>query len=239
VRLAARLSQRPDGPPHVPPPQARAAPTAAQRVASLAAAACVLAGAPAQAASVSFPSLKDGATVSSPVHVDFGVSPDYAVEPAAAGLKDKSGHFHLFLDAEASCASPPPRPARRPGARRAPGCHGPRGATGPGRPGGPPAPGPPGPPSAPPARPRPLADPPKTSPGHSPHSRPPRPAAPPADPEGEAIPFDAQHLHFGKAQTSADVELGKGKHTLTLQFANALHESYGPGLAKQVTVTVN
>ncbi len=29
----------------------------------------------------------------------------------------------------------------------------------------------------------------------------------PAPGEGEAIPFDATHLHFGKGQTSADVEL--------------------------------
>ena len=32
--------------------------------------------------------------------------------------------------------------------------------------------------------------------------------------------------------------LAPGKHTLTLQFANALHKSYGPGYAKQITITV-
>lgn len=30
----------------------------------------------------------------------------------------------------------------------------------------------------------------------------------------------------------------QGKHTLTLQFANALHESYGPKYAKTISVNV-
>lgn len=41
-------------------------------------------------------------------------------------------------------------------------------------------------------------------------------------PSGEAIPFDDAHKHFGKGQTGVDLELAPGKHTLTLQFANAL-----------------
>uniref|UniRef100_A0A7S3QT74 DUF4399 domain-containing protein n=1 Tax=Dunaliella tertiolecta TaxID=3047 RepID=A0A7S3QT74_DUNTE len=57
-------------------------------------------------------------------------------------------------------------------------------------------------------------------------------------PEGVAIPFDATHIHYGKGQTSADVEVPKGDHKLTLQFANANHESYGPEYAKTITVTV-
>ncbi|KAL6758211.1 hypothetical protein V8C86DRAFT_1808883 [Haematococcus lacustris] len=55
---------------------------------------------------------------------------------------------------------------------------------------------------------------------------------------GEVLPFDATHLHYGKGQMSADVPLAPGTHQLTLQFANALHESYGPDLASTVTVTV-
>lgn len=55
---------------------------------------------------------------------------------------------------------------------------------------------------------------------------------------GEEIPFDATHLHFGKGQTSASVALPPGRHTLTLQFANALHKSYGKGYAKVLHVTV-
>jgi hypothetical protein len=56
--------------------------------------------------------------------------------------------------------------------------------------------------------------------------------------EGDAIPFDATHLHYGRGQVSADIELPKGTHTLTLQFANALHESYGPQQRAEVTVRV-
>ena len=56
--------------------------------------------------------------------------------------------------------------------------------------------------------------------------------------EGEMIPFDDAHKHYGKGQTEADVELAPGKHTLTLQLANALHESYGAAYAKVITVDV-
>ncbi|KAG2493694.1 hypothetical protein HYH03_008208 [Edaphochlamys debaryana] len=56
--------------------------------------------------------------------------------------------------------------------------------------------------------------------------------------KGEKIPFDDAHKHFGKGQTSVDLELPAGKHTLTLQFANAEHVSYGPEFSKTVTVNV-
>ena len=57
-------------------------------------------------------------------------------------------------------------------------------------------------------------------------------------PKGEAIPFDATHKHFGKAQTEGELELAPGKHKLTLQLANHLHESYGKEFAKTITVEV-
>lgn len=60
----------------------------------------------------------------------------------------------------------------------------------------------------------------------------------PAPAEGTGIPFDEAHKHFGKGQTSVDLELSPGEHTITLQFANAAHESYGPDFAKTITVTV-
>ena len=44
---------------------------------------------------------------------------------------------------------------------------------------------------------------------------------------GEVIPMDATHKHYGKAQTEGELELEPGKHKITLQFANAYHESYG------------
>ena len=56
--------------------------------------------------------------------------------------------------------------------------------------------------------------------------------------KGIAIPFDATHKHYGKAQTEGELELEQGTHTITLQFANALHESYGKDFAKTITVTV-
>jgi hypothetical protein len=57
--------------------------------------------------------------------------------------------------------------------------------------------------------------------------------------EGEVIPADATHLHFGKGQTeSGDITLTPGKHTLTLQMADGLHRAFGPELTKTITVTV-
>ena len=52
------------------------------------------------------------------------------------------------------------------------------------------------------------------------------------------IPKDSVHLHFGNAQTEAEVTLPPGKHSLTLQFADALHRSYGKRLTSKVTVNV-
>merc|ERR1719473_1089702 len=52
--------------------------------------------------------------------------------------------------------------------------------------------------------------------------------------EGEAIPFDATHKHFGKAQTEGELELEPGKHKITLQLANHLHESYGKEFANHL-----
>jgi translation elongation factor P/translation initiation factor 5A len=55
---------------------------------------------------------------------------------------------------------------------------------------------------------------------------------------GEVIKKDSVHLHFGNAQTSAEVKLAPGKHTLVLQFADALHRSYGSRLTSKITVDV-
>lgn len=55
---------------------------------------------------------------------------------------------------------------------------------------------------------------------------------------GQMIPKDSTHLHFGKAQSSAEVPLQPGKHTLTLQFADGLHRSYGSQMTSTVTITV-
>jgi hypothetical protein len=59
-----------------------------------------------------------------------------------------------------------------------------------------------------------------------------------AMPAGEAIPVDATHLHFGKAQTDAEVTLPPGQYKLTMQFANGAHVSFGPAMAATLNVTV-
>jgi len=57
-------------------------------------------------------------------------------------------------------------------------------------------------------------------------------------PAKEVIKKDSVHIHFGNAQTEAELSLPPGKHTLTLQFADALHRSYGSRLAHKITVDV-
>jgi len=59
-----------------------------------------------------------------------------------------------------------------------------------------------------------------------------------AIPAGQPVPADATHLHFGKGQTEAEIELKPGKHKLVLQFADGAHLSYGPELAATVDVVV-
>lgn len=57
-------------------------------------------------------------------------------------------------------------------------------------------------------------------------------------PKGEAVPSDEKHIHFGQGQTETEVELPPGEHTLTLQFADFAHRSYGPDLSATVKITV-
>lgn len=56
--------------------------------------------------------------------------------------------------------------------------------------------------------------------------------------EGDSIPFDDAHQHFGKGQTETELKLAPGKYKLTLQFANGAHQSYGPGASKSIQITV-
>lgn len=57
-------------------------------------------------------------------------------------------------------------------------------------------------------------------------------------PAGTVVPKDSTHLHFGKAQSSAEVKLAPGKHVLTLQFADGIHRSYGGQMAATINVNV-
>ena len=56
--------------------------------------------------------------------------------------------------------------------------------------------------------------------------------------EGQVIPNDTQHKHFGKGQTETEVTLQPGKYKLTLQFADGAHRSYGEKLRKSIEITV-
>lgn len=59
---------------------------------------------------------------------------------------------------------------------------------------------------------------------------------PPLD---EEIPADRQHVHFGKGQSEARVELPSGTHTLQLLFADHNHVPHNPVIqSKKITVTV-
>ena len=56
--------------------------------------------------------------------------------------------------------------------------------------------------------------------------------------KGTVVPTDSTHIHFGKGQTETEVELSPGKHTLTLQFADGIHMSYGEEWSKTIEVIV-
>ena len=60
--------------------------------------------------------------------------------------------------------------------------------------------------------------------------------APPLD---APVPADATHIHYGKGQTEATVELKPGKHTLLLVLGDQLHVPHQPAVvSKKITVTV-
>jgi len=56
--------------------------------------------------------------------------------------------------------------------------------------------------------------------------------------QGVMVPKDETHIHYGKGQTSDSLKLSSGKHTLTLQFANGLHQSYGKDWSSTISVNV-
>lgn len=59
---------------------------------------------------------------------------------------------------------------------------------------------------------------------------------PPLD---EPIPNDKNHLHFGRGQTEARIELPRGHHTLQLLFGDTDHLPHNPPLySKKITVIV-
>jgi hypothetical protein len=57
-------------------------------------------------------------------------------------------------------------------------------------------------------------------------------------PLGEVIPMSDSTIHFGKGQTDTSLELAPGTYTISLQFADGVHASYGKDMAASIKVTV-
>jgi hypothetical protein len=56
--------------------------------------------------------------------------------------------------------------------------------------------------------------------------------------EGAIIGAGDGIIHFGKGQTEAPLTLAQGKHSITLQFANGAHFSYGKDWCHTIHVEV-
>ncbi len=56
--------------------------------------------------------------------------------------------------------------------------------------------------------------------------------------QGEVIPMNDNHRHFGKGQTETEITLPPGRHRLTMQFADGAHRSYGEKMRKTIEVEV-
>lgn len=58
---------------------------------------------------------------------------------------------------------------------------------------------------------------------------------------GDVVGASNTVIHYGKGQTEATLtaeNLQPGENTITLQFANGLHQSYGEAWSKTITVNV-
>lgn len=55
---------------------------------------------------------------------------------------------------------------------------------------------------------------------------------------GVVVPADSVNIHYGKGQTETELELPVGTHTLTMQFADGYHQSYGEQLSATISITV-
>jgi len=56
--------------------------------------------------------------------------------------------------------------------------------------------------------------------------------------QGTAVAKDPTHIHFGKGQKETYISLKPGAHTLSLQFADGHHISYGKDWCKTIHITV-
>lgn len=60
----------------------------------------------------------------------------------------------------------------------------------------------------------------------------------PLPPSTMPIPKDSQHIHYGKGQTEAILDLPVGDYTLHLQFAKGDHVPYDPQISSEVHIRV-
>ena len=55
---------------------------------------------------------------------------------------------------------------------------------------------------------------------------------------GQPVAKDETHIHYGKKQIETELTLSPGKHSLTLQFADYSHLSFGEKFSDTITVEV-
>lgn len=55
---------------------------------------------------------------------------------------------------------------------------------------------------------------------------------------GQIVPADSTHIHYGKGQTEVELTLTPGNHTLTMQFADGVHASYGEKMSTSISIVV-
>ncbi len=55
---------------------------------------------------------------------------------------------------------------------------------------------------------------------------------------GVVVPANETHIHYGLGQIKAEINLEPGKHTLTLQFADGVHVSYGEKMSASIEIEI-
>jgi hypothetical protein len=55
---------------------------------------------------------------------------------------------------------------------------------------------------------------------------------------GGTVPADSVNIHYGKGQTSDSLDLMPGNYSLTMQFADGYHRSYGEQMSASIEVVV-
>lgn len=56
--------------------------------------------------------------------------------------------------------------------------------------------------------------------------------------KGAVVPANETHIHYGLGQTKAEISLEPGKHSLTLQFADGVHVSYGEEMSTTLEIEI-